>query len=271
MVLRRRDARYDGAVTATIEQQRQGDVMVLTLSNEAKRNALTPALCRQLVDAVRALAPAGVRAAVLTGAGSRAFSAGFDLGSLDDPEASAADNPFDPLIDTVAASPVPLVCALNGGVFGGGLELAATCDLRVAHPGVKLAIPPARLGIIYAARGLNRMSALVGESRARELFLTARTLDAAEAQAWRLVDHVVPEAEVLPRALALAGDMAALAPLAVQGMRRTFEALLAVRARLSPEATAALAAAQETAWRSEDAAEGRRAMAEKRPPVFRGR
>ncbi|MCC6998639.1 MAG: enoyl-CoA hydratase/isomerase family protein [Deltaproteobacteria bacterium] len=258
-------------MTATIGQQRQGDVMVLTLANEAKRNALTPALCRELADAVRALEPAGVRAAVLTGAGNRAFSAGFDLGALDHPDASAVDNPFDPLVDTVAASPVPLVCALNGGVFGGGLELAATCDLRVAHPGVKLAIPPARLGIIYSARGLSRMSALVGESRARELFLTARTLDAAEAHAWRLIDHVVPEAEVLPRALALAGDMAALAPLAVQGMRRSFEALLAQRLRLAPEVAAALAAAQEAAWRSEDAVEGRRAMAEKRPPVFRGR
>ena len=255
-------------MTATLHRETHGAVTVLTIDHEAKRNALTPALCRELTAALVA-PPAGSRALVLTGAGARAFSAGFDLGALEGE--AVAKSPFDPLIDAAASSPLPLVCALNGAAYGGGLELAATCDLRVGHAGVRLAIPPARLGIVYAARGLARFSALVGESRARELFLTARTLDADEAHAWRLIDHLVAEAEVLPRALALAGEMAALAPLAVQGMRRSFEALLARRAELAPAAAAEIERLRSAAWLSDDAAEGRHALAEKRPPEFKGR
>jgi enoyl-CoA hydratase/carnithine racemase len=162
------------------------------------------------------------------------------------------------------------VAALNGVAFGGGCELAAACDLRVAHDAVKLGMPPARLGIIYAARGLARFSAIVGESRARRMFLWAHTVDAAIARDWGLVDELVSASDVRSRAIALASEAAALAPLAVQGMRRTFERLLAQRAALPPVIAQDLEARRLDAWRSTDAAEARLAFAEKRTPRFRG-
>jgi enoyl-CoA hydratase/carnithine racemase len=245
--------------------ERRGDVTLLTLANPGKANALDPALCGWIVDAVRAL-EGNARAAVLTGAGDKAFCSGFDLEALDQ-----AEGPFTKLIDAVASSPVPIIAALNGQTFGGGCELAATCDLRVAHAGVKLGLPPAKLGIVYSASGLARFSAIVGESRARALFLAAKTIDASEAHRWGLVDEIVAPADLIPRAIEIAEGIAKLAPLAVQGMRRTFEALIARRAVLAGEAAKEIAERRAAAWQSEDVAEARRAFAEKRPPIFRGK
>src|SRR5581483_3651739 len=112
---------------------------------------------------------------------------------------------------------------LNGVAIGGGCELAATCDLRVAHPSVTLTMPPVRLGLVYSARGLRRFVALCGASRTRELFLTAEPVDAERALAWGLVDRVVPREQVLESALGLAGAIAKGAPLAVRWTRRVLE------------------------------------------------
>jgi enoyl-CoA hydratase len=251
---------------AKLRRERQGDVVILTLDRPQKRNALDPELCDDLAaglaDAVRAAA----RAVVLTGAGDRAFCAGFDLQALQ----PGGEHAFDALIDAVVACPLPIVAALQGAAFGGGCELAATCDLRVAHEGVELAMPPARLGIVYAARGLARFSALVGESRARQLFLLARTIDARTAFAWGLVDELVAPEDVGARALALATEMAALAPLAVQGMRRTFEILLRQRTAFAPEEAAEVEKLRQDAVDSADLREALQAFGERRAPVFRG-
>jgi enoyl-CoA hydratase/carnithine racemase len=258
--------------TLTVEQR--GTVAVLTLSNPAKRNALDPALCRALAAELPRLAPAGVRAAVLTGSeDGKAFCAGFDLDALAaeaDASPTAADDVFEQALVAMSACPVPIVAALNGAAMGGGCELAAACDLRMAHSSVKLGLPPARLGIVYATRGLARLSALCGESRARQMFLLARTVTAEEALAWGLVDFVVHENEVLARALALAGEMSELAPLAVQGMRVSFEAILRRRAALEGADAADVGTRRAAAWRSSDAVEGRRAVSERRKPSFRG-
>lgn len=251
----------------------RGHVLVLTLSNPSKRNALDPALCNALAEAVRGMADQEVRCAVLTGEGDKAFCSGFDITALPS-QSNLQDigaNPFDPLIDAVAASPVPIVAALNGGAFGGGCELAAACDLRIGHAGVVLAIPPAKLGIVYAARGLARLSALVGESRAREMFLAARSLEAQEAAQWGLIDYIVEPDQVLPRALQMAERIAELAPLAVQGMRRTFEALMRQRATLDPDTAAEIDRLRLAAFTSADGAEARAAFVEKRKPRFTGK
>ena len=244
-------------------------VVVWTIDHAAKRNALDVALCQSLAEALAAAPGAGTRAIVLTGAGDRAFSAGFDVDALVD--GAAVQRAFTGLMDAVAASPAPIVCALNGPAYGGGLELAAACDIRIAHPGVKLLMPPARLGIVYGERGLARFSALVGESRARRMFLAAETVDAETAARWGLVDEVVAADALLPRARDRAAEIAALAPLAVQGMRRAFEALLRRRAELAEADRRLIEKLRAEAWSSEDAGEGRAALAARRPPVFKGR
>jgi enoyl-CoA hydratase/carnithine racemase len=260
-------------MAGSLSVEQRGAVAVLTLSNPAKRNALDPALCVALAQALPRLAPAGVRAAVLTGdEAGKAFCAGFDLEALpaSGESPTAADDVFEQVLLAMAACPVPIIAALGGAAMGGGCELAAACDLRVAHATVKLGLPPARLGIVYAPRGLTRLAAICGESRARQLFLLARTIPAEEAYNWGLVDFLVGEHEVLVRALALAGEISELAPLAVQGMRVSFEALLRRRAALEGADAAEVSERRVAAWRSADAAEGRRAVSERRKPAFRG-
>ncbi len=243
-------------------------VAVLTLSNPAKRNALDPnlldALCTQLAQLPRE----GVRAVVLTGEGDQAFSSGYDLSALPEAVGTLTENPLERALAAIADGELPVIAALNGKAIGGGCELAATCDLRVAHPEVTLTMPPVRLGIVYAPRGLQRFVALIGLSRTRELFLTAQPVSAERALGWGLVDRVVPAAEVRATALALAAEIARGAPLAIAGTRRTLERLLPA---LAPEVQAELELLRAQAWTSDDAREARAAFREKRPPRFFGR
>lgn len=255
-------------MSGALAVEKRDAVAVLTIVNPKKRNALDPPLLDALTAALAQLPGEGVRAAVLTGEGDAAFSSGYDIAALPDADAPPADHPLERALRAITDGALPIVAALNGVAIGGGCELAATCDLRVAHPAVALMMPPVKLGLIYAPRGLARFVALIGASRTRELFLTAAPVAAERALAWGLVDRVVPAAEVLPAALALAAEMARHAPLAIRGTRRALELLLA---DLPPEAAAEVAALQRAAWTSEDAREARAAFREKRPPKFTGR
>lgn len=253
-------------MSGAVEVEARGAIAVVTLKNERKKNALDPPLLDALCAALAQLPAQGARAVVLTGAGD-VFSSGYDLGALPSGAAPAA-HPMGPALLAIAGGPLPVVAALNGAAIGGGCELAATCDLRVAHDEVTLTMPPVRLGLVYAPTGLARFVALCGWSRTRELFLTARPVPALRARDWGLVDHVVARDEVLATATSLASEMAKGAPLAVAGTRRALEALLPA---VDAAAAAQLAALMQAAWTSEDAAEARAAFREKRTPVFKGR
>jgi enoyl-CoA hydratase/carnithine racemase len=254
-------------VSGSLLVETRGAVALLTLVNPNKRNALDPPLLDALCEALARLPREGTRAAVLTGAGDAAFSSGYDLSALPE-EASPVTHPLAHALAALADGDLPVVAALNGLAVGGGCELAATCDLRVAHPGVTLTMPPVRLGLVYAPTGLRRFVALIGASRTRELFLTAAPVEAERALGWGLVDRVVPAAEVVPTALALAETIARGAPLAVRGTRRVLERL---EPPLRAEVAAELDELQRRAWSSDDAREARAAFREKRPPRFIGR
>jgi len=253
-------------MSGAIELERRDAIAVVTLRNERKKNALDPAMLDALVDALARLPADGARAVVLTGAGD-VFSSGYDLSALPTGAVPAA-NPLGPALAAIAGGALPVVAALNGAAIGGGCELAATCDLRVAHDAVTLMMPPVRLGLVYAPTGLARFVALCGLSRTRELFLTATPVPAVRAREWGLVDHVVPREALLDTALALATEMAKGAPLALAGTRRALELLLP---RVDGAALAELAGLMQQAWKSEDAAEARAAFREKRKPTFKGR
>ncbi len=248
----------------TVEER--GPVALLTFSNPQKRNAIDPPMLDALCEAIARLPGKGVHAAVLT-AKEGYFSSGYDIDALPEvPE--PGPNPLDRALAAVADGDLPIVAALNGPAVGGGCELAATCDLRVAHHRVTLTMPPVRLGLIYSAVGLRRFVALCGASHTRELFLTAAPVDAAHALAWGLIDRLVYEQDVVPTALELAEAIARGAPLAVRGTRH---ALNRLEAPLPPELVAELAEAQRVAYVSQDAREARAAFGEKRPPQFTGR
>ena len=244
----------------------------LTIDNPAKRNALD----HEILDAFAASLPELDARCLLITATGPVFSAGYDIGNLpreefaDRAEALVA-HPFHAAIEALDAYPFPSVAALNGHAIGGGLELALSCDLRVASEEVKLGMPPARLGLVYSHTGLRKFVDAIGAPRTRELFFTARNVTAPTALQWGLVNEVVSRDEIEQRGVAYAARIASLAPLSLRGNKRALRELLAAEGELDPEVERELIGLREACFRSEDFFEGVRAFAEKRPPRWSGR
>jgi enoyl-CoA hydratase/carnithine racemase len=238
----------------------------VTLDNVAKRNALDLPILDGLASTLPTL---DARCVIVTGAGG-VFSAGYDIGDLTPSRlaveaAELLTHPFEAALAAVDTVAVPVVAAMGGHAFGGGLELALACDLRVCAAGARLGMPPARLGVVYSPTGLRRFVDAIGAARTRELFLTARPVSADVALAWGLVNEVVDD--VAARAVELASEIAALAPLSVRGNKRVLRAL---DPPLDREVEAELRALRDAAFRSDDFAEGVSAFIEKRQPRWRG-
>ena len=246
-------------------------IVRLAISNPAKRGALDHAILDGLAEAVAAHGDAGCL--ILTGAHGM-FSAGYDIGDIpDDMFAVKAEqlvaHPFTAALDALEACDAPVVAALPGHTIGGGLELALCCDFRVAAEGIRLGMPPAKLGLVYSHTGLRRFIHAIGAPRTRELFLRGRNIDAPTALAWGLVNEVAEDADAA--ALDLARELAANAPLSVRGNKRIVRALLAADLRVDEQVERELIALRESSFASEDMREGVRAFAEKRPARWQGR
>jgi enoyl-CoA hydratase/carnithine racemase len=216
-----------------------------------------------------------VRCVLLTGANGM-FSSGYDLGDLSEEVfAEAAErlvaHPFTEALDAFDACPVPTLAALPGHTIGGGLELTLACDLRVAADGIRLGMPPAKLGLVYSHTGIRRFLETIGAPRTRELFLLGRDIDARTALTWGLVNAVVLPSDLDEEALDRAEELAANAPLSVRGNKRVIRELLRAGADLDPDVERELIELRRACFGSEDMREGVRAFAEKRPARWRGR
>lgn len=250
----------------TILLAQQGAIATMTLNNPAKHNRLDPAdlrLIPQLLDQAEAMA--GVRVLIITGAGERTFCSGFDIGSIPSGQDVSGEG-FEELVARVAAVKIPTIAALNGGVFGGASDLALACDFRLGVEGMRLFVPPARLGLHYYPGGLRRFVEKLGPSVAKRVFLTVEELDAAELLRVGYLDWLVPRSEFKRRVAELAARIAALAPLAVTGMKRAIDAFALAKADEQ-----AMRAAIRQCYASEDLQEGLRAHREGRPPKFVGK
>jgi enoyl-CoA hydratase/carnithine racemase len=244
----------------------------LTIANPAKRNALD----QEILDAIAAAVPdLDAKCVILTGSEAM-FSAGYDIGDIpsevfaEEAEKLVA-HPFAAAIEALETYPYPTIAALNGHAIGGGLEVALSCDLRVAAAGIRLGMPPAKLGLVYSHTGIRKFLDVIGAARTRELFLVGRNVDAETAERWSLVNEVVPGTELEARALALAEEIAANAPLSLSGNKRVVRELLAAESQLDPEVERELVELRATCFQSEDFREGVRAFGEKRQPRWRGR
>jgi enoyl-CoA hydratase len=207
--------------------ERRGDVVLVTLNAPERRNAID----QEMVDGLHGLLDElwydeSVAALVITGAGEKAFAAGADIAQLRERTSRDALKAINSEIFTrIEEFPAPVIAAVRGYALGGGCELAIACDLRVVGESAKLGQPEVKLGIIPAAGGTYRLPRLVGLGVARELIYTGRLVDAQEALRIGLANAVVPDAEVVERALALAAEIAQNGRLAVRGAKRALNAL----------------------------------------------
>lgn len=251
--------------------ERRGAAVWLRLARPDAANALSRALVAELQRVVANLAnDASVRAVIVTGKG-KAFSAGADLKerrgfTLD--ETRAFLDQLGDLLSALAALPCPVIAAINGAAFGGGLELALACDFRIAAEPAAMGLVETRLGIIPGAGGTQRLARLIGAARAKELIVTGRRFDAATARGWGIVSEVVPPAELEAAAQRLADEIAGAAPLAVAQAKAAIDAgaPLSLADGLLLERRA-----YEVVLTSADRDEGLAAFAEKRAPVFQGK
>ena len=204
-----------------IELACEGAVATITIDRQERRNALNGDLCGALTQCLADLDD--VRAVVITGAGT-AFCAGADLVTrfgTDDGEGGSTDTfrpSFEVLLDSITAMSAPVIAAINGPAIGAGMQLAVACDLRVAAPTAKLAIPGGRLGILLSPANIQRLAQLVGHGLARDFLLTGRQVTGAEALQLGLVQRV--DDDPLVAAQQLGAHIATLAPLTVQGHKR---------------------------------------------------
>jgi enoyl-CoA hydratase len=211
-----------------------------------------------------------IRVVILTGTG-RSFSSGFHLGALADriagDEVEHVDrDAFERTVDRLERLRVPTIAALNGSIYGGATDLALACDFRIGVAGMRLLMPATRLGIVYYASGIRRYVTRLGVAAAKKLFLTAQPIDAAEMLRIGYLDEIVEPQDLMTRAAELAATLAANAPLAVAGLKLAINQ--AAAGALDLDALHAIRAQCST---SQDHAEGVRAWAEKRTPVFAGR
>jgi enoyl-CoA hydratase/carnithine racemase len=171
---------------------------------------------------------------------------------------------------SVLAYPYPVIAMIYGYAIGAGLELAVTCDLRLAADTARLGITPAKLGVVYHHPGILKFVNLVGVAQTKELFYTGRLVTAQRAQDIGLVDHVLPAQELAKATYDLAREIAENAPLSVSGTKATIAKLLSYQT-LRPEDETELRKLQAQAYASDDLKEGQRAFMEKRKPKFTGR
>ncbi len=249
-----------------------GNVATLTLDNEARRNAVSTAMWQQLIERAQDVAGRGdVRAVIVRGAGTQAFSAGADIGDFDtarsSPEnAGAYDDLVEEACDAVTAIGCPTLALIHGPCMGAGVSIASSCDFRIADTAAAFAVPAARVGLGYDPRGVARLMRVLGAPATNWLLLTAGRLCAERAYALGFVAMVCERDRAEREVQALAARIGANAPLT------TAAAKVAIRAHAIADQQL-IEKANELCQRADasmDYQEGRRAFVEKRSPCFRG-
>ncbi len=249
----------------------QGHVATITFCNEARFNAMAYSMWLKLGDYLEDLHQRpDVRVLILRGVGEKAFVSGADISEFgekrNDPEQVALyDRAVSRAQGALAAFPRPVIAAISGICYGGGLGLILACDLRFAAPNAKFRMPAARLGLGYAYTGLKRMVNILGVAKASEVFFTANVYPATEAHALGLVNSL--HTDVFAHAKTLAEQIAQNAPLTIAAAKL---AMNTVMAGSEPHDVAKVDLAVKACFASKDYSEGRAAFAQKRDPIFKG-
>ena len=242
--------------------QEQG-IATLIFDNPARRNALGTAELDAIEAALGALS-AEARVLVITSSDERIFCAGADLSEIR--EGTLSGDRFQSVTNQIAALPVPTIAVLNGNVFGGGAELALSCDYRLAREGIILRIPAAAIGLCYPVEGIERLTRRLGPSLARRVLVAAETFTAEQMLSLRMIDAIHSGAALPDAAQEFAESLLALAPMAVTNMLEIIRQLEAGELNRSHAESLARGCSD-----SEDVKEGIAAQREKRSPRFQNR
>jgi enoyl-CoA hydratase len=258
-------------VTLAVEER--GHTLLVTLNRPHAANAISTAVGSELLDLFRGfgLFPGRYRCIVLTGSGERAFCAGGDLKErhgMTDEQWQAQHLIFEQMVRAMIDCPIPIIAAVNGAAYAGGLEIALACDFVYASHAARFALTEVSIGIMPGCGGTQNLARAVGERRAKEIILTANPFTAEEAYSWGLVNRLCDPSSLVAEALATAERIAGNAPIAVQQAKRSIhhglDGSLANGMLFEIEAYGRMVS-------TEDRHEGIRAFNEKRKPVFKGR
>jgi enoyl-CoA hydratase/carnithine racemase len=250
--------------------EKKGHVVYMTINRPDAMNAFDFVTIREFSEAnIKFRDDDDAWVAILTGAGDKAFSAGFDLKELiPGQERLPSPGSGPPLIQRGLNVWKPFIAAINGFAMGGGLELALACDIRVAAKGVKLSVPEVRWNLIPGWGGTQRLPRMIPRALAAEMLLTGASVDADEAYRIGLVNKVVPPAELMTTAEAYAERIAQNGPLAVRAAK---EAMIRGTSMTLDKGMKLELKLVDGLLGTEDAKEGPKAFAEKRKPVFKGK
>lgn len=247
-------------------------IMTITINRPDKMNALNKDVLADLSKAIDEVANNdAVKSAILTGAGEKAFVAGADISEFSalDGEGGAAlaKRGQDTVFDRIENCPKPVVAAVNGFSLGGGCELAMACHFRVAAENAKFGQPEVNLGLIPGYGGTQRMTQLIGKGKTMELMMTGDMIGAAEAQTLGLVNHVVPQAELLEKTTSILQKIQSKAPIAISKVISCVNDA----AKADPNGFANEIARFGECFETEDMREGTAAFLEKRKAAFNGK
>ncbi|MDR3490153.1 MAG: enoyl-CoA hydratase/isomerase family protein [Bradyrhizobium sp.] len=247
----------------------EGAVGVITLNRPQKLNAVTPEMADAIVGAVQECNDSEkIRCVIVTGAGEKSFCAGSDIGELDGYETPWQFRNRPDYCDAIRRLLKPSIAAVNGYCFGGGLETAMSCDIRIASTNARFAAPEIKLGWIGGGGMAMHLAHSIGMSNAALMIMTGDPIPAEQALAWGLVSEVVPREGLLARAREIADTIASRAPIAAETAKLNLKAAYTMPAEMAIEYERDL---QTICFATEDAREGRAAFKEKRPPAFRRR
>jgi enoyl-CoA hydratase/carnithine racemase len=253
--------------------EKRGRVGLLVFNNPERHNAVSLEMWRAadgMLDDF--LGDAGVRVVVLTGAGGKAFVSGADISKFEDERATEEavkvyNEAVERMYGRIYGLKKPTIAMIRGYCIGGGLGLAACCDIRVANEKARFSLPAARLGLGYGYSGLRRFLDTFGPAVTKEIFFTARQYDAQEALRMGMVNHVVSDDELEPKVMEMADSIADNAPLTVAAVKQIVQEAMKDAGERDLAKCEALVRA---CFASRDYVEGRRAFLEKRKPAFIG-